>query len=142
VEFGWSNVAGYNDYASRDMGLRPDAGRYECGSLNTIGCFGLRASIELLLEIGVGKIGPVVQNLGDRIAAGVLNKGYELLGTRTPETGAGIVSFRKLGVDATEIVRRLAAAGIAAAPRAGWIRTSPHFYIPPSDIDRMLAELP
>jgi cysteine desulfurase / selenocysteine lyase len=142
VEFGWSNVAGYNDYASRDMGLRPDAGRYECGSLNTIGCFGLRASIELLLEIGVGKIGPVVQNLGDRIAAGVVNKGYELLGTRTPETGAGIVSFRKLGVDATEIVRRLAAAGIAAAPRAGWIRTSPHFYIPPSDIDRMLAELP
>ena len=27
VEFGWTNVAGYNDYASRDMALRPDAGR-------------------------------------------------------------------------------------------------------------------
>ena len=26
VEFGWTNVAGYNDYASRDMTLRPDAG--------------------------------------------------------------------------------------------------------------------
>jgi selenocysteine lyase/cysteine desulfurase len=142
VEFGWSNVARYNDYASRDMTLREDAGRYECGTLNTIGCFGLKASIELLLEVGLGKIAPVVQNLGDRIAAGVLNKGYELLGTRTPETGAGIVSFRKPGVEATEIVRKLAVAGIAAAPRAGWVRTSPHFYIPPSDIDRMLAELP
>src|ERR1017187_4802545 len=38
VEFGWTNVASYNDYASRDMALRRDAGRYECGTLNTIGC--------------------------------------------------------------------------------------------------------
>ena len=142
VEFGWTNVAGYNDYASRDMALREDAGRYECGTLNTIGCFGLKASIELLLEVGIGIIAPVVQNLGDRLAEGVLHKGYELLGTRTPETGAGIVSFRKPGVDSVAIVRKLAAAGISVAPRAGWIRTSPHFYIPPADIDRMIEELP
>jgi selenocysteine lyase/cysteine desulfurase len=142
VEFGWTNVAQYADYASRDMALRRDAGRYECGTLNTIGCFGLRAAIELLLEVGLGKIGPVVQNLGDRIAEGVVRKGYEILGTRTPETGAGIVSFRKPGIDAVQIVRKLAAAGISTAPRAGWVRTSPHFYIPPEDIDRMLGELP
>ncbi|MBZ5726017.1 MAG: aminotransferase class V-fold PLP-dependent enzyme [Acidobacteriia bacterium] len=142
VEFGWTNVAGYNDYASRDMTLRPDAGRYECGTLNTIGCFGLRAAIEFLLEVGPGVIAPVVQNLGDRIAAGVEARGYEVMCPRTPESGAGIVSFRKPGVDAAETVRRLRAAGIATAPRAGWIRTSPHFYISPADIDRFLAELP
>jgi selenocysteine lyase/cysteine desulfurase len=124
------------------MALREDAGRYECGTLNTIGCFGLRASIELILEIGLGKIAPLIQNLGDRIAEGVLHKGYELLGERTLETGAGIVSFRKPGVDAAEIVRKLSAAGISVAPRAGWVRTSPHFYIPPSDIDRLIEELP
>src|SRR5262245_56999623 len=53
VEFGWTNVANYPDYASRDMTLRSDAGRYEPGTLNTVGCFGLRAAIELLLEIEV-----------------------------------------------------------------------------------------
>jgi cysteine desulfurase/selenocysteine lyase len=142
VEFGWTNVAGYNDYASRDMTLRQDAGRYECGTLNTIGCFGLKASIELLLEVDPRKIAPVVQNLGDRIAEGVVRKGYEVLGKRTPETGAGIVSFRKPGIPAAEVVRKLATAGISAAPRAGWVRTSPHFYIPPSDIDRLIEELP
>jgi selenocysteine lyase/cysteine desulfurase len=142
VEFGWTNVAGYNDYASRDMALRPDAGRYECGTLNTIGCYGLKASIELLLEVNPVKIAPVVQNLGDRIYEGVVNRGYEVLGARTPETGAGIVSFRKPGMEALEVVKKLSAAGIAAAPRAGWVRTSPHFYISPSDIDQMLAELP
>ena len=97
VEFGWTNVAAYADYGSRDMTLRPDAGRYECGTLNTIGCFGLKASIEFLLDVGIEAIAPSVQDLGDRLARGVQAKGYEVLGDRTPETGAGIVSFRKPG---------------------------------------------
>ena len=142
LEFGWTNVARYADYASRDMALRPDAGRYECGTLNTIGCFGLKASIEFLLDIGVGEIAPVVQNWGDRIAAGVQAKGYEVLENRTPESGAGIVSFRKSGWEPAEIVRALRSQKISAAPRNGWVRTSPHFYITPADIDRMLDVLP
>jgi cysteine desulfurase/selenocysteine lyase len=141
VEFGWTNVAGYNDYASRDMQLRQDAGRYEPGTLNTIGCFGLCAALELLLEVGVREIAPVVQNLGDRIAEGVQSLGYEIMGSRTPETGAGIVSFRKEGRDARAIVSGLRESGISAAPRAGWVRTSPHFYVSPAEIDRFLQVL-
>jgi len=142
VEFGWTNVAGYADYGSRDMSLRRDAGRYECGTLNTIGCFGLQASIEFLLEVNPGEIAPVVQNLGDRIASGVQTLGYEVLGVRTPENGAGIVSFRKPGREAKDIVHHLRSKGISTAPRDGWVRTSPHFYISPADIDRMLGYLP
>jgi cysteine desulfurase / selenocysteine lyase len=142
IEFGWTNVEKYNDYASRDMTLRPDAGRYECGTLNTIGCFGLKSAIEFILEVEVAKIAPIVQNLGDQIAEGVRAKGYEVLGERTPETGAGIVSFRKEGLEAGMVVRKLRAAGIIAAPRAGWVRTAPHFYISPQDIDWLLKELP
>jgi len=142
VEFGWTNVAGYADYGSRDMTLRQDAGRYECGTLNTVGCFGLKASLDFLLEVGPGKIAPVVQNHGDRIAAGVQAKGYEIMGRRTPDTGAGIVSFRKAGVDAVALVRKLKEQRIVAAPRAGWVRTSPHFYITPDEIDQMLDVLP
>jgi len=142
VEFGWTNVAHYADYASRDMSLRPDAGRYECGTLNTIGCYGLRAAIEFLLEVGVAEIAAHVQALGDRIARGVAAKGYEALDARTPATGAGIVSFRKPGQEAGEIVRRLRAEGISTAPRNGWVRASPHFYIRPENIDRMLDLLP
>jgi cysteine desulfurase / selenocysteine lyase len=142
VEFGWTNVAGYNDYGSRDMSLRKDAGRYECGTLNTVGCFGLRAAIELLLEVEVGEIAPIVQNLGTAIADGVRAKGYEVLGSRAPENGSGIVSFRKPGIAAEEVVRKLRHAGVVTAPRNGWVRSSPHFYISPDEIERMLAELP
>lgn len=142
VEFGWTNVASYNDYASRDMALRPDAGRYECGTLNTVGCYGLRAAIEFLLEVGVERIAAQVQQLGDEIADGVRLKGYEVLGSRTPSSGAGIVSFRKESIDSRVIVRDLKQQNIIAAPRQGWVRTSPHFYISPADVDRLIEALP
>ncbi len=141
IEFGWTNVAKYYDYSSRDMTLRADAGRYECGTLNTIGCYGLRASIDFLLEVGVENVAAAVQALGDRIHEGVTALGFETLGRRTPETGAGIVSFRKAGVESQAIVRKLRDAGIVTAPRQGWVRAAPHFYIAPGDIDRMLGEL-
>jgi cysteine desulfurase/selenocysteine lyase len=134
VEFGWTNVASFNDYAGRDMALRPDAGRYECGTLNTVGCFGLRAAIDFLLEVGVDNIAPVVRGLADQIAEGVRRKGYEVLG----EPNAGIVSFRKPGADSGSIVARLRENGIVTAPRAGWVRASPHFYISPEDIAKLL----
>jgi len=142
VEFGWTNVAHYADYASRDMTLRRDAGRYECGTLNTIGCYGLRAAIEFLLDVGLDRIAPQVQALGDQIAAGVAAKGYAVLGARTPSTGAGIVSFRKEGLDSRHVVSQLKDKAIIAAPRQGWVRTSPHFYISPGDVERLIEGLP
>jgi selenocysteine lyase/cysteine desulfurase len=80
--------------------------------------------------------------LGDLVAEGVQAKGYEVLGSRSPANGAGIVSFRKPGWEAGDIVRRLSLAGVTAAPRQGWVRVSPHFYISPDDIGRMLEALP
>jgi selenocysteine lyase/cysteine desulfurase len=142
VEFGWTNVAGYADYASRDMSLRPDAGRYECGTLNTIGCFGLRAALEFLLDVGVERIAPAVQSLGDRVADGARERGYETLTGRTRATGAGIVSVRHPAMDHRMVVRRLREQGFVTAPRQGWVRVSPHFYVSPADIEAFLAALP
>jgi cysteine desulfurase / selenocysteine lyase len=142
VEFGWTNVASYEDYGVRDLTLRPDAGRYECGTLNTIGCYGLRAAIEYLLAEGIERIAPLVQALGDQIAEGVALRGYEVLGRRTRANGAGIVSFRKAGVDSGAIVARLRERRIVTAARAGWVRTSPHFYITAEEIEKVIASLP
>lgn len=142
VEFGWTNVACYNDYAKRDLTLRPDAGRYECGTLNTIGIYGLRASMEFILSVGLPVIGPAVQGLADQVAAGAIRKGYEVLGTRTPETGAGIVSLRKPEVESRLIVRQLKERQIMAAPRQGWVRISPHFYQTADEMEQILEALP
>lgn len=142
IEFGWTNVAGFNDYSSRDMSLRTDAGRYECGTLNTIGCFGLQASIELLLEVGIENVATQVTALADRIAEGATAKGYEVMGQRTAATASGIVSIRKEGVDSRFIWSQLREQKVAAAPRQGWLRLSPHFYIAPEEIDHFIGMLP
>ena len=142
VEFGWTNVAGYADYASRDLTLRKDAGRYEPGTLNTIGCFGLRAAIELLLEVGVENVEPAVVALTERLAAGAQARGYEILGTRRPGSTSGIISIRREGLDSRYLVAQLRDAGMLAASRQGWTRIAPHFYIDPEEIDRVIDLLP
>jgi|GraSoiStandDraft_50_1057286.scaffolds.fasta_scaffold36707_2 cysteine desulfurase / selenocysteine lyase len=142
VEFGWSNPANYADYSSRDMTLRPNAGRYECGTLNTIGCFGQKAAIEFLLEVGLENITPALHALANQLEAGLREKGYEILVDRTDNTGSGIVSFRHPSIDCRSIVSDLKRRRMIAAPRQGWVRMSPHFYIGPDDIDQVLRMLP
>ncbi len=141
VEFGWTNVAAYNDYASRDMALRTDAGRYECGTLNTVGCFGLEASMRFLNDIEAahpGALASRITMLADRLASGAVQKGYQLMIERLPGSSAGIVSFRQEGVDSRMTVAKLRANQITAAPRQGWIRVSPHFYLDTAEIDRAI----
>lgn len=142
VEFGWTNVAHYADYGSRDMTLRPDAGRYECGTLNTIGCFGLRAAIEFLLEVGIEPISQVVLGLTARLVEGARAKGYKVLGPADEARRSGIVSIRKEGLDSRAVVRQLREQGIIVARRQDWVRLSPHFYVSPEAIQRVLAALP
>ena len=142
IEFGWTNPANFNDYSSRDMTLRNNAGRYECGTLNTIGCFGQRAALEFLLEIGVEAIAKAVLASAEQIARGVRQRGYELMRERTAKNGSGIVTFRHPRTEAGAIVAGLRQKGIAAAPRQGWIRVSPHFYNSPSSLEQFLQALP
>jgi selenocysteine lyase/cysteine desulfurase len=142
VEFGWTNPANYADYSSRDMTLRSDAGRYECGTLNTVGCFGQRAAIEFLLEVGIENIAPAVLARADQLERGVRAKGYEVMVARTRENGSGILSFRHPSVDCRTLVSDLRRNKITAAPRQGWVRVSPHFYIGEEDIEQVLRVLP
>jgi cysteine desulfurase/selenocysteine lyase len=142
VEFGWTNPANFADYSSRDMTLRADAGRYECGTLNTVGCFGLRAALDFLLEVGVENIAESVLRLADQLESGARGKGYDVLVPRTEQTGSGIISIRHPKLDARMVVSQLKQARIVAAPRQGWVRMSPHFYITSEEINQVLDALP
>ena len=142
VEFGWTNPAGYADYSSRDMALRPDAGRYECGTLNTVGCFGLQAAIEYLLEVGIETVSSIVNALAWQIESGVRAKGYEVMIPRSAAHGSGIVSFRHPDIDSHAVASALKRNRILGATRQGWIRLAPHFYITAEDVEQMLGVLP
>ena len=78
----------------------------------------------------------------DRCREILESKGYEVLRNDSPETSSGIVSFRKQGVDAVALVRLLKDAAALAASRQGWVRASPHFYVSPEEVERVLEVLP
>lgn len=141
IEFGWTNTAGWRTY-SRDPTLREGAARYECGTMNTIGCFGFRESLELFLEAGVDRIAAHVDQLAGLIAAGAREKGYELVAAREGNSGSGIVSIRKEGVDSVAVVQKLMENGVTVSPRFGWIRAAPHFYANEADVGKFLDLLP
>jgi cysteine desulfurase/selenocysteine lyase len=138
VEFGWTNVKNWADYSSRDMTLRPDAGRYEPGTLNVAGSFGLRASLQLLNNEGLDRISAKVLALTSRLASGILAQGGELLRPHDSSSGSGILSFRFPGKDSNRLQAELKARRVLSSPRQGFVRFSPHFYLELADMDTVL----
>jgi selenocysteine lyase/cysteine desulfurase len=55
LENGWTNIERQGKYIGCGVEWLPDSRRFEAGSLNTNGIYGLRAAIDLLLEIGIGE---------------------------------------------------------------------------------------
>ena len=98
--------------------------------------------MEFLLDVGIERIAPVVEGLGAQIAEGAAGKGYQVLGSRDAQNGSGIVSFRKEGLDARQLFADLKRENIATAARGGWLRASPHFYVRPGDVAKMIELLP
>ena len=141
VEFGWMNVEGWPAY-SLDEKLAPGASRYECGTMNTSGCYGLQTSIDLLLKVGVERMAAHIHRLADMIVAAAGAKGYQPMTARDEHCGSGIVTLVKPGIDAVETAAKMASKGVSVSPRAGGIRAAPHFYQNDDDIRRFVDLLP
>lgn len=131
--------AGYLDY---DLPVWDDARKFEPGIHNHLGMIGLEASIRLLTEVGLDRIESRVKELGDMVANGLIERGYEVIGTRAGEQWAGIVSFASKKHAASDIHARLREAGVITALREPRVRVSTHFYNDESDIERFFDALP
>ena len=139
---GWAGVRTAHDFLDYGMELHEDARRFETGTQNTAGIAGLKAAIDLLLEIGMDTVEDRVLSLSQRLAEGLSARGYELLGSRRPGEASGIVAFRADGIPSTEVARALTAATVQLTQRAGTVRLSPHVYNTEDEIDSVLAALP
>ena len=102
----------------------------------------MRASIEFLLAVGITSVAEAVVQLSGLLREGAKAKGYEVLGSADTSAASGIVSVRKPGIESQQIAKQLKDRGMLAATRQGWLRFSPHFYISPDEIERVLAALP
>jgi cysteine desulfurase / selenocysteine lyase len=140
---GWMNVVNATDYGNYDYRLRPDAGRFECGSWNVPGLLALKASLELLQSIGTDTIFDRLKLLTDRLIEGLVEKKYQLISPRRFGQWSGIVSFVSATHKHEEIWLRLRKEhATELALREGRLRASPHFYNTEQQIDRLIELLP
>jgi cysteine desulfurase/selenocysteine lyase len=125
-----------------EIDLLPDARRFEPGTENSIGVFGLGGTLELILEIGVEAIEGRVLGLTDMLCEGLARKGYRVVSPRGERERSGIVIFSHATRDTQVLADRLAAAGVVVSVRAGGIRVSPHYYNSEEEIELLLHTLP
>lgn len=140
---GWMCMKNADDFGHYQFEFRDDARRFDSGSYNIAGIYGLGAAIELLLEIGIDAISKRVLSLTDRLVTGLREKHYRVLSSRQPGEASGIVAFISDKHDHTEIQRHLQAEHrLVIAVREGRLRASPHFYNTEEEIDQLIALLP
>jgi len=139
LQYGWHMVARAGDFDADNWTPAVAARRFEPGSPNMLGIHALNASLSLLEEVGMAQVEADVMANAKAVMAWVKsNPELELITPAQPGRYAGIVTFRHLHLDDdghARLYRRLMAAGIVCAHRAGGIRFSPHFYSDVSALD-------
>jgi cysteine desulfurase / selenocysteine lyase len=139
---GWMSVNDYTSHLDYHLDYRPGALRYECGTVNTAGIYGLGAAIDLFLEVGAEKIEEHILDLSDYLAGQLTAKGYQVYGSRKPQEISAIVTCTHERYTPKELYHLLHEKNIIAAPRVGRLRISPHFYNTRTEIDALIDALP
>ena len=102
--------------------------------------FGLGATLDLFHEAGVEEIERRVLALAGRLAAGLSEKGYEVVGRQASEARSPIISIAVRSGDERERLQRgLQKSNTTCAVRESRVRLSPHFYNTEEEIDRLLS---
>ena len=139
---GWASVVNPRDFLNYDLTQKPDATRFEEGSYNSVGLYGLKAAIDLLHDIGIPAIKARVLELTARLIAGLAEKGYCVITPKANADRAGIVIFESERHPPAEIYETLYTENIITAERGNGVRASPHFYNTTSEIECLLEVLP
>ena len=140
TNIGWLSFSDPFNFA-QEKELLPNAGRFEPGTENSAGIFGLTARLRSILALGPDQIEQRIIALTDRLCAGLEARGYQVTSHRGPGEKSGIVTFTHPTTEGVTLMERLTQDNIAVSLRAGGIRVSPHYYNSEEEIDRILLTL-
>jgi len=143
---GWTSVKKYDQFSHSALDYKLDyregALRFECGSLNTVGVYGLRAALDLFLEVGPERIEEYILGLSDYLADRLRDKDYEVISPRRTGEKSAIVCCKHRRLSAGELYGALRSRDIITAPRMNRLRISPHFYNTRQEADTLVSSLP
>ena len=142
-QIGWKSVENPFDLdriLAFDMRFPPNARRFEPSFQPLPQVFGLGATLDLFHEAGIEEIERRVLALAGRLAAGLSEKGYEVVGRQASEARSPIISIAVRSGDERERLQRgLQKSNTTCAVRESRVRLSPHFYNTEEEIDRLLS---
>jgi len=137
-QYGWHMVERAGDFDAMEWRPASSARRFEPGSPNMLGIYALNASLSLFEDVGMDKVEEAVLGRAEALMSWVDSESQlELITSDQTGRYAGIVTFRDKRLDVqghAALYRKLMAAGLICAHRAGGIRFAPHFYSDVSDI--------
>jgi selenocysteine lyase/cysteine desulfurase len=130
----------FNDLLT-ERALKTDASRYEEGTKNYLGIYGMRESLKIILGIGLATIEKHIRLLNDRLRQGLRAQGYEIVTPEEPRRSAGITLCRKPDSDMAERHLHLRRNAMVCSLRENCLRIAPHFYNTEAEVERFLAVL-
>ena len=145
--FGWHNVRCPNFVTQEQIVLREDARRFEAGSHNLLSIVGLRAAMELVLELGAENIGRELLRKRAWLAPALQSKGFTVLNADAKaENASGIVTFFRPDAEMGAFHAKLTENKVTASlrtDRAGqrYLRFSPHYYNTDAELQRAVELL-
>ncbi len=132
----WLSVRYPTRFLDYDLAPAPSAMRYQDGTPNTCGIYGLHAALELILELGVRNIAERVLELSQRLREGARARGVELACDAEGDEASGITSFRL--EDAAVYATALEQRGVIVSAREGCLRVATHHFNDEADLERLL----
>lgn len=141
LETGWTNIERQGKFINTGTTLVAGGRRFEAGSLNTNGVYGLRAAIDLLHEIGIEVVRERAIAVATLLADGLESIGWKVASPRP--IASPIIGATPPNVEKSLLWwhRQLEEQGVVSAPREGLLRFSPHFYNDESEVARVIYVL-
>ncbi|RLB02385.1 MAG: aminotransferase, partial [Deltaproteobacteria bacterium] len=120
--------------------LKPNAQRFEPGTMNFAGIYALGAALELIFEVGIDNIRHRIHELNDLLYHGLIDRNLKVVSSMDEENRSGILSFLP-GNDSEQLYQFFINNSVIVSLRAGKIRVSPHFYNNETDIQNFFSVL-
>ena len=141
---GWLGRVNALDYTNYDERWLPDARRFETGTMSVLALRAMRASVELLLEVGLDTVWSRIDALCQHLRSRLAEKGYKIVSPPGPGERSGIVAFDWPDHEREhdKVVAELAETKIVIANRMGHLRITPHFYNSIEQMDAVIDALP
>lgn len=139
TKIGWKSVVNEEDF-NIHFELKDNALRFEPGTMNLSGIFGLGEAIGLLDEIGVENIYKKIISLNDYFIHELEKRKIVICSPLNRANRSGILSFEPAG-DPEKCFKFLVSRNIMVSLRQNKIRLSPHFYNNKSDAAKLIGAL-